>query len=196
MIKRIFDITFAFLGIIIVFPIYVVISILIKIKMPGGPIFFRQKRVGQNGKLFTIYKFRTMDVNHSGSSISVKGEKRITPIGATLRKYKLDELPELWNVLIGNMSFVGPRPDVPGYADKLTGENRNIIKLKPGITCEASLKYSNEEEILAQKEDPVKYNDEIIFPDKVKMNLEYYYNSSILRDVKIIFKTIFRKGNK
>ena len=106
-------------------------------------------------------------VNHSGSSISVQGESRITPLGAKLRKYKLDELPELWNVLIGDMSFVGPRPDVPGYADKLEGENRRVLLLKPGITGPASLKYRNEEELLAQQEDPQKYNDEVLFPDKV-----------------------------
>ncbi len=115
--------------------------------MPGGPVIFKQKRVGQHGRLFTMYKFRSMAVDHSGSSISVKGERRITPLGAKLRKYKLDELPELWNVLIGDMSFVGPRPDVPGYADKLEGENRRMLLLKPGITGPASLKYRNEEEL-------------------------------------------------
>ncbi len=192
MLKRIFDIIFSFIGLIFFIPVFIIVAILIKIKMPDGPVLFKQKRVGQYGKLFTIYKFRTMTVTHSGSPVSVKGENRIPPFGATLRKYKIDELPELWNVLTGNMSFVGPRPDVEGYADILTGENRNILKLKPGITCEASLKYANEEEILSQQDDPVKYNDEIIFPDKVKMNLDYYYNNNILKDVKIIFKTIFR----
>ena len=133
-----------------------------------------------------------MTLYHSGSSISIEGEQRITPLGAKLRKYKLDELPELWNVLIGDMSFVGPRPDVPGYADKLKGENRKVLELRPGITCEASLKYANEETLLAKQKDPVKYNDEVIFPDKVKMNLTYYYNHNILKDIKIILKTIFR----
>jgi lipopolysaccharide/colanic/teichoic acid biosynthesis glycosyltransferase len=190
--KRIFDIFFSIIGLVFFIPVFVIVAILIKIKMPDGPIIFTQKRVGQNGKLFTIFKFRTMTVNHSGSSVSVKGEARITPLGAKLRKYKIDELPELWNVLIGDMSFVGPRPDVPGYADNLKGEDRNILKLKPGITCEASLKYANEEEILAKQENPVKYNDEVIFPDKVKMNLDYYYNNNILKDIKIILKTIFR----
>lgn len=160
--------------------------------MPDGSFLFTQKRVGENGKLFTIYKFRTMSVFHSGSSISVKGENRITSLGAKLRKYKIDELPELWNVLIGDMSFVGPRPDVPGYADNLTGEDRNILKLKPGITCEASLKYANEEELLSLQENPIKYNDEVIFPDKVKMNLDYYRNNNVIKDIRIIFKTIFR----
>ncbi len=190
--KRLFDIIFSFIGLIFLIPVFILVAILIKIKMPGGPVIFTQKRVGQNGKLFTIYKFRTMTVSHSGSSVSVKGESRITPFGAKLRKYKIDELPELWNVLVGDMSFVGPRPDVPGYADNLKGDDRKILKLKPGITCEASLKYANEEEILAEQDDPVKYNDEVIFPDKVKMNLEYYNNNNVLKDIKIIFKTIFR----
>jgi len=190
--KRLFDIIFSFIGLIILIPIFIIVAILIKIKMPDGSFLFTQKRVGENGKLFTIYKFRTMSVFHSGSSISVKGENRITSLGAKLRKYKIDELPELWNVLIGDMSFVGPRPDVPGYADNLTGEDRNILKLKPGITCEASLKYANEEELLSLQENPIKYNDEVIFPDKVKMNLDYYRNNNVIKDIRIIFKTIFR----
>ena len=161
--------------------------------MPSGSIIFKQKRIGQHGKLFTMYKFRSMTVNHSGSSISVKGESRITPLGAKLRKYKLDELPELWNVLIGDMSFVGPRPDVPGYADKLEGEDRRILLLKPGITGPASLKYRNEEELLAQQEDPQKYNDEVLFPNKVRINIEYLDNWSFWNDIKIIIYTILGK---
>ncbi len=163
---------------------------LIHVKMPGGPAIFKQKRVGKEGKLFTMYKFRSMTVGHGGSSVSVAGESRITPLGAKLRKYKLDELPELWNVLIGDMSFVGPRPDVPGYADKLQGEDRLILNLRPGITGPASLKYKNEEEILAQVEDPQKYNDEVIYPDKVKINLEYYYHHSLIGDIKLIIQTV------
>lgn len=162
--------------------------------MPG-PAIFKQKRVGQYGKLFTMYKFRTMTVNHSGSSISVKGENRITPLGAVLRKYKVDELPELWNVLIGDMSFVGPRPDVPGYADLLEGDNRRVLLLKPGITGPASLKYRNEEGLLAKQQNPQKYNDEVLFPDKVKINIEYLDNWSFWYDVKIIIFTIFGKDN-
>ena len=150
-------------------PVLLITGILVHKKMPGGPVIFKQQRVGQYGKLFIMYKFRTMTVGHSGSSVSVAGENRITPFGAKLRKYKLDELPELWNVLIGDMSFVGPRPDVPGYADKLAGEDRKILLLKPGITGPASIKYRNEEELLAQQIDPIKYNDEVIFPDKVKI---------------------------
>ena len=135
-----------------------------------------------------------MMVNHSGSSISIQGQSRITPLGAKLRKYKLDELPELWNVLIGDMSFVGPRPDVPGYADKLEGENRRVLLLKPGITGPASLKYRNEEELLAQQEDPQKYNDEVLFPDKVRINIEYLDHWFFWNDIKIIIYTIFGKG--
>ena len=161
--------------------------------MPGGPVIFKQRRVGQYGQLFTMYKFRTMKVNHSGSTVSVQGESRITPLGAKLRKYKLDELPELWNVLIGDMSLVGPRPDVPGYADKLEGEDRRILLLKPGITGVASLKYRNEEELLAEQNDPQKYNDEVLFPDKVKINIEYLDNWSFGFDIKIITYTILGK---
>ena len=135
-----------------------------------------------------------MTVSHSGSSVSVKGENRITPLGVVLRKYKLDELPELWNVLIGDMSFVGPRPDVPGYADKLKGEDRRILLLKPGITGPASLKYRNEEELLAEQENPQKYNDEVLFPDKVRINIEYLDNWSFWHDIKIIIYTVLGKS--
>lgn len=192
MLKFLFDRIMALFGLMVLWPVLLVVAILIKIKMPGGPAFFTQKRVGRNGKLFTMYKFRSMTVSHSGSSISVAGESRITPLGAVLRKYKLDELPELWNVLIGDMSFVGPRPDVPGYADKLEGEDRLVLKLRPGITGPASLKYANEEDILAQVDDPIRYNDEVIFPDKVKINLDYYYNHTFIGDIKLIFQTVFR----
>lgn len=189
--KRIFDFIASLLGLIVLLPVYLIISIFIKIKMPG-PVFFTQKRVGQHGKLFTMIKFRTMKVDHGGSSISVKGESRITKLGSFLRKYKLDELPELWNVLKGEMSFVGPRPDVPGYADKLEGESRKILLLKPGITGPASIKYSNEEEILSKQIDPIKYNNEVLYPDKVKINLDYLKNQSFLGDIKLIFKTFFK----
>lgn len=192
MLKFLFDRIVALFGLMVLWPVLLIVAILIKIKMPGGPAFFTQKRVGRNGKLFTMYKFRSMTVSHSGSSISVAGESRITPLGAVLRKCKLDELPELWNVLIGDMSFVGPRPDVPGYADKLEGEDRLVLKLRPGITGPASLKYANEEEILAQVANPQQYNDEVIFPDKVKINLDYYYNHTFIGDIKLIFQTVFR----
>lgn len=194
--KNIFDKVFSLLGLIIVSPILFIITVLIKIKMPEGPVIFKQKRVGQHGKLFTMYKFRTMTMSHSGSPVSIMGESRITPLGTKLRKYKLDELPELWNVLIGDMSFVGPRPDVPGYADKLTGEERKILELRPGITGPASLKYKNEEEILAKQDDPIRYNNEMIYPDKVRINLNYMKHQSFWLDIKIIIYTLLGKKLK
>lgn len=191
--KSIFDRAASFFGLIFLFPILIIVGILIRIKMPGGPVIFKQRRVGRHGKLFTMYKFRSMTVSHSGSSVSVRGENRITPLGAKLRKYKLDELLELWNVLIGDMSFVGPRPDVPGYADKLEGDDRRMLLLKPGITGPASLKYRDEEELLAEQENPQKYNDEVLFPDKVRINIEYLDNWSFWNDIKIIIYTILGK---
>lgn len=176
--------------IILFAPILIVVVILIKIKMPNGPVLFQQKRIGKGGQPFTLQKFRTMKIGHGGSSVTVAGQSRITPLGQFLRKYKLDELPQLFNILKGEMVFVGPRPDVEGYADKLVGEERKILNLYPGITGPASLKYSNEEEILAQQENPQRYNDEVIYPDKVKINLEYFYNQSWWLDCKIIFQTI------
>lgn len=188
--KWLFDRIMSLVGLIILSPVLLVVAILIRVKMPGGPVLFKQKRVGKEGKLFTMVKFRSMSVAHGGSSVSVAGESRITPLGAKLRKYKLDELPELWNVFIGDMSFVGPRPDVPGYADKLVGEDRVILKLRPGITGPASLKYRDEETLLATVEDPIRYNDEVIFPDKVRINKEYYYNWSFWLDIRYIVRTV------
>ena len=188
--KWLFDRIVSLVGLIILSPVLLVAAILIRVKMPGGPVLFKQKRVGKEGKLFTMVKFRSMSVAHGGSSVSVAGESRITPLGAKLRKYKLDELPELWNVRIGDMSFVGPRPDVPGYADKLVGEDRVILKLRPGITGPASLKYRDEETLLATVEDPIRYNDEVIFPDKVRINKEYYYNWSFWQDIRYIVRTV------
>jgi lipopolysaccharide/colanic/teichoic acid biosynthesis glycosyltransferase len=193
MLKFLFDRVVAFVGLLFLWPVLIIVAVLIRVKMPGGPVIFKQQRVGRNGELFTMYKFRSMTVSHSGSSVSVAGESRITPLGAKLRKYKLDELPELWNVLIGDMSFVGPRPDVPGYADSLTGSDRDVLKLRPGITGPASLKYRNEEEILASVDDPVKYNDEVIFPDKVRINLYYLDHQSFWMDIKLIICTVLGK---
>lgn len=194
--KYVFDRAMALIGLLVLWPILLVVAILIKVKMPGGPVIFKQKRVGRNGKLFTMYKFRSMTVGHGGSSVSVAGESRITPLGAKLRHYKLDELPELWNVLIGDMSFVGPRPDVPGYADQLKGADRDVLKLRPGITGPASLKYRDEEDLLAGKEDPQKYNDEVIFPDKVRINLYYLHHYSFLKDIEMIFCTVLGRRMK
>ncbi len=190
--KRLFDIAAAIFGLIVTSPVFLIIAILIKIKMPG-PVFFRQNRVGRNGKLFKMVKFRSMKVNHGGNTISVKGESRITPLGATLRKYKLDEFPEFWNILIGDMSFVGPRPDVPGYADKLEGDDRLLLTIRPGLTGAASLKYSNEEELLALQDNPVKYNDEVLYPDKVRIDISYIKHWSFWLDIKIIIYTLFGK---
>lgn len=199
--KWLFDKLASLFGLLFLSPILLVVAILIKVKMPG-PVLFCQKRVGQNGKLFTVYKFRSMTVKAEASiaskdseatSIASTEQSRITPFGEKLRRYKLDELPELWNVLKGDMSFVGPRPDVPGYADQLKGKDRDILKLKPGITGPASLKYRNEEKLLASVDNPTQYNDEIIFPDKVKLNLYYLRNYSFIKDIQMIICTVLGK---
>ena len=189
--KRTFDIILSIFAIFLLFPSFLVVSFLIVIDS-GFPIFFLQKRIGRDAKEFNIIKFRTMKTNNENITITVSGDSRITRIGKYLRKTKIDELPEILNVLFGQMSFVGPRPDVKGYADKLKGANRKILDLRPGITGPASLKYYNEEYILSQKSNPKKYNDEVIFPDKVKINMHYFHNRSFFLDLKIIFATIFR----
>lgn len=202
--KRLFDILASFFGLLFLWPVLLIVAIMVKVKMPGGPAFFCQKRVGKDGKLFTCHKFRSMTVKHSGSSVSVAGDSRITPFGATLRHYKLDELPELWDVLIGNMSFVGPRPDVPGYADQLQGDDRVVLKLRPGITGPATLKYRLEDEMISAyvaerqaagdtrdvQEIAVEYNDTVIYPDKVRLNRYYYEHYSFLKDIQMIFATV------
>ena len=202
--KRIFDIVASLCGLLLIWWVYPIVAILIKVKMPGGPAFFCQKRVGRDGKLFICHKFRTMTVKHSGSSVSVAGDSRITPLGAKLRHYKIDELPELWDVLIGNMSFVGPRPDVPGYADQLQGEDRAVLKLRPGITGPATLKYRLEDEMIsnyvAERQATgdtrdsqviaVEYNDTVIYPDKVRLNKYYYEHYSFWKDIEMIFATV------
>ncbi len=194
--KWLFDRIVSLFGLLLLWPVLIVVAILIKIKMPGGPALFTQKRVGRHGKLFTMHKFRSMTVSHSGSSVSVAGEARITPLGAKLRRYKLDELPELWDVLIGNMSFVGPRPDVPGYADQLKGDDRRVLELRPGITGPASLKYRDEEELLAKVENPIEYNDTVIYPDKVRINLYYLDHYSFVKDIQMILCTVLGKRMK
>lgn len=208
--KWIFDRLVALIGLCLLWPVLLVIIILIKNKMPGGPAFFTQKRVGKDGKLFTCHKFRSMDVEHHGSSISVAGDSRITPLGSTLRHYKLDELPELWDVLIGKMSFVGPRPDVPGYADKLEGDDRVVLKLRPGITGPVTLKYRREDEMISKyvakrqaegdsrpmQEIATEYNDTVIYPDKVRLNKYYYRNYSFFKDIEMIFATVLGRKVK
>ena len=192
--KRFFDLFFSSLFLIILFPFFLLISLLVKLSSKG-PVFFIQKRIGRYGQHFNMIKFRSMlDKLEDKNSVTCKGDYRITKFGKFLRKYKLDELPELVNVIIGDMSLVGPRPDVPGYADKLKNEDRLILNLRPGITGPATLKYSNEEKILSHQKNPTKYNDEVIYPDKVKINLDYYYNNSIWLDIKIIFATVFRNN--
>ena len=191
--KYLFDRIMAFVGLVVLSPILFVVWILIRIKMPDGPAVFTQKRVGKGGILFTMYKFRSMSAHHSGSTVSVAGESRITPLGAKLRRYKLDELPELWNVFIGDMSFVGPRPDVPGYADKLEGDDRRVLQLRPGITGPASLKYRDEEVLLAAQANPQEFNDKVIYPDKVRINLYYLDHYSFVADIKMIIATVLGK---
>lgn len=241
--KYIFDRLVAFVGLLFLWPVLLIVAILVKVKMPGGPAFFVQKRVGKGGKLFNCHKFRTMIPvkNNEGaegkkgdrnwSTVSVAGDSRITPLGATLRHYKLDELPGLWDVLIGNMSFVGPRPDVPGYADRLQGDDRDVLKLRPGITGPATLKYRLEDEYLANartlvaelingssqrssklsknlsenlkkidlekmsdQEVAVWYNDNVIYPDKVRLNCYYYRHYSFIKDIQIILCTVLGRN--
>ncbi len=192
--KYLFDKAFSAIGLIVLSPIMLAVAVMIRLKMPNGPVIFRQQRVGQHGRLFTMYKFRSMTVAGEGkTSVAATEGARITPLGATLRKYKIDELPELWNVLKGDMSFVGPRPDVPGYADKLQGDDREMLLLKPGITGPSSLKYRNEEELLAKVENPLKYNDNVIFPDKVRINRYYLHHYSFVDDIKMILCTVLGK---
>lgn len=205
--KFIFDRIVALIGLVGLWPILLIVAIFVKIKMPGGPVFFVQKRVGKDGKFFNCHKFRTMTVKHNGSTVSVAGDSRITPLGAILRHYKLDELPGLWDVLMGKMSFVGPRPDVPGYADKLVGDDRVVLKLRPGITGPATLKYRLEDEMISEyvakkqaegdtrsmQEIASEYNDQIIYPDKVRINRYYYYHYSFIKDIQMIFCTVLGK---
>lgn len=187
MTKWIFDRVVSFVAIIILLPIYLIIAIILLITN-GRPVFFRQERIGQWGEKFIMVKFRTM-VGEEENSVSVLDSSRITKVGKFLRRTKLDELPELWNILIGDMSFVGPRPDVPGYADQLVGDDRVILKLKPGLTGVASLKYRNEDEILSQQANPQEYNDTVIWPDKVRLNKIYYQKQTLWLDLKIILFT-------
>lgn len=205
--KWMFDRIVSFLGLLFLWPVLLVVAIMVKVKMPGGPAFFVQKRVGKGGKLFKCHKFRTMTVKHNGSTVSVAGDSRITPFGAVLRHYKLDELPGLWDVLIGNMSFVGPRPDVPGYADKLQGDDCDVLKLRPGITGPATLKYRLEDEMISEyvaqkqkngdarpmQEIAVEYNDTVIYPDKVRLNCYYYRHYSFIKDIQMIVCTVLGK---
>ena len=190
--KYLFDRFFSLIGLIVILPFLLVVFILHKIKMPKGAFIYRQVRVGKDGKLFRIYKIRTLrDNSEAAGSVTTADDERILPFGKWLRESKVDTFLELINILIGDMSFVGPRPDVPGYADKLEGDDRVILKMRPGLTGPASIKYRHEDRILAQQADPQKYNDEVIWPDKVKINKEYYENWSLWLDISILWKTIF-----
>ena len=190
--KRLFDSFLSLLGLLVFSWLILIVWLVATIDTKSNG-FFIQNRVGQGGKLFNLIKIKTMKpLDSIKTTITTKNDARITKLGHFFRKTKLDELPSLWNVLMGDMSLVGPRPDVPGYADKLKGNDRRILELRPGITGPATLKYADEEKLLASVDDPVKYNDEIIFPDKVKINLEYLDNWSLWLDIKIIFRTIFR----
>lgn len=214
--KWLFDKLISLIGLISLSPLLLIVALLIKWKMPG-PILFCQQRVGRYGRIFTVYKFRTMTVkaeaavasrNSEATSIASQEQSRITPLGEKLRRYKLDELPELWNVLKGDMSFVGPRPDVPGYADQLQGEDREVLLLRPGITGPASLKYRNEEDILEAVDEALQkgrsglpmgittvqeYNDNVIYPDKVRLNRYYLHHYSFIKDIQMIVCTVLGK---
>lgn len=209
--KWIFDRVVAAVGLLCLWPVLIVVAVLIRVKMPGGPVLFQQKRVGRHGRLFTMVKFRSMAHDLDAAALTPLPGRDIPPFGAKLRKYKIDELPQLWNVLVGDMSFVGPRPDVPGYADKLTGDDRRMLELRPGITGPASLKYREEEELLAVIDKALKngeevklgdgrviksvqeYNDWFIFPDKVRINLYYLDNYSFWKDIQMILCTVLGK---
>jgi lipopolysaccharide/colanic/teichoic acid biosynthesis glycosyltransferase len=191
--KRLFDLVVSFIAIILLSPVFLLIAILIKLDSKG-PVFFLQDRVGKDEKIFKIYKFRTMvvDAEKLGKQITVGEDPRITRVGRFLRKYKIDELPQLFNVLNGTMSFVGPRPEVPRYTALYNEEQRQVLRVRPGITDLASIKYRDENEVLAQSEDPEKTYIEEVMVDKLKLNLDYIRNRSFWVDIKIIFHTLYK----
>ena len=189
--KRAFDFFLSLFGLILLCPI-IIFGYIISSLDTRSSGFFIQDRVGLQGRIFRVIKLKTMRlVPGVHTSVTSSGDPRITKVGALLRKYKLDELPQLLNVLLGHMSLVGPRPDVPGFADKLKGEERNILSIRPGITGPATIKYKNEEFILSEQSNPEEYNANVIFPDKVQINLNYIKEWSLLKDIKYIFNTIF-----
>lgn len=189
-IKRFFDFFVALFGLFATFWLIILAWVAASIDT-GSNGFFIQRRVGRYGKIFKVIKIKTMrPVATFNTTVTQRGDPRITTLGVFFRSTKIDELPQLWNVLVGDMSFVGPRPDVPGYADQLQGSDRVILSLRPGITGPATLYYRGEEELLAQQDDPEKYNIEVIFPHKVQMNKQYIADYSLLKDVNYIFQTI------
>ena len=189
--KRLFDILLALFGLVVFSPVIAVCAIVAGLDAKGFGIY-SQVRVGRHGATFNVYKVRTMYATalSNETTITVSNDSRITRSGRVMRRFKLDELPQLYNVLVGHMSLVGPRPDVPGYADNLTGSDLRILELRPGITGPATIKYTNEEEILAAQHDPVKYNDTVVFPDKVKINIEYLENYRLIDDIRYILMTL------
>lgn len=189
--KRLFDIIFSFLGLLFLLPVFLIIAVAIKLDSKGS-VFFKQIRVGKDGKEFKIYKFRTMveDAEKKGMRITVDGDKRITKLGYFLRKYKIDELPQLINVLLGDMSFVGPRPEVPKYVAMYDEDQRSILRIRPGITDIASIEYRDENSLLVKSNNPEETYIREIMPRKIKLNIEYLKRMSIVYDIKLIFRTI------
>ena len=189
--KRSFDLVFSFFGLSITWWLILLAWLGSSFDTRSNG-FFIQKRVGRDGKIFRLVKIKTMrPIDEVTTTVTRRGDPRITPLGAFFRRTKIDELPQLWNVLLGDMSFVGPRPDVPGFADRLQGEERAMLSLRPGITGPATLKYRNEEEILSQQPDPESYNRNVIWPDKVTINLDYIRNWSLRSDIRYILETVF-----
>lgn len=190
-VKRAFDISGALLGLALVAVPAIAISVWIKLSSPG-PVFFVQTRVGRKGERFGCVKFRTMTPGLEAlGSVTTAGDNRVTPVGRFLRRSKLDEIPQLWNVLRGQMSFVGPRPDVPGFADELAGNDLLLLSVRPGLTGPATLLFRNEEALLGEQEDPESYNRTVVFPEKVRINLNYVANYSLWGDCVCIWRTLF-----
>lgn len=191
MVKRIFDIVFSFIGLVLLLPFFIIIALLIVIDSPGG-VFYKQARVGKNGIDFYLFKFRSMRTGADKKGLLTVGgrDSRITRMGYFIRKYKIDELPQLLNVFLGDMSLVGPRPEVRKYVDLYNEEQKQVLSVKPGITDYASIEYSNENEILGKAENPEKVYIDEIMPAKLKLNLKYIAEQGIITDLKIIIKTI------
>jgi len=189
-VKRLFDIAASAIGLLCLCPLFAIVAIWIKADSQG-PVFYKQKRVGRGGHEFGLYKFRSMAVGADRKGLITVGghDPRVTHAGYFIRKYKLDELPQLINVLIGDMSFVGPRPEVPRYVSLYTVEQRRVLAVRPGITDPASIKYRNENDLLAAADNPERYYREVILPDKLRLNLEYIEHQSFCGDMKIIFQT-------
>ncbi len=188
--KRLFDFLFAFIFLLLLLPLFLVLIIAISLGSKGGA-FFSQDRVGKNEKIFTLYKFRSMrQTSNDKLQLTVEGDNRITGIGKFIRKTKLDELPQLWNILIGDMSFIGPRPEVPKYVKRYNSEQKKVLSVRPGLSDPASLAFMNEAELLAQSKDPESYYINDIMPKKLQMNLDYIQNRTLLSDFGMIFKTI------